>query len=158
MKWHLNSSCFRMLPALGLLLVGCASAPDAPAPQRQRAASFSPPPGMAFVYVIRAFSLDRMTVMTELTLDQRRFGTLSNKTFLCAAVKPGNHELKTLSFFGDTALRFTAEAGRLYFFETKPEPDHWALEPVLEPEAREKIARYRLSGDNAFEAGGPSSE
>jgi len=153
MKRLLTFRGFLPFPALLLLLAGCASVPDAPASVQQRASSFKPPPGRAFVYVFRPFALERLTVTTELSLDQRNFGTLSPKTFLCAAVKPGSHELKTLSFFGDTAQRFQAEAGGLYFFQVKPKPDGWALEPVSEAEGRERVAKYRLSGDNAFEAG-----
>jgi hypothetical protein len=113
---------------------------------------------MAFVYVLRPFSFDRMTILAELSLDGRRFGSLSGKTFLCAAVKPGPHELKAVAFFGDAPERFEAEVGRNYFFQVSPKAERWTLESLAESEARKKIARYRLSGDNAFEAGGPVAE
>jgi hypothetical protein len=149
---------FPVLAALAFALIGCTSVPDAPAHLQQRALSFQPPAGAAFVYVFRPLALERMTVATELSLDRRTFGTLSTKTFLCAAVKPGSHELKTLAFFGDTAQRFEAQPGQLYFFRVDPTPDGWALEPVSPAEGRERVAKYRLSGDNAFEAGARVTE
>ena len=143
------------LAALGpvLLLAGCASVPDAPVSQQVRAASFRPPPGKAFVYVFRPSRLAQPGTLAELTLDARRFGTLSPKTYLCAAVKPGRHELKVITFFETVPWSFEAEADGLYFFQVAPKKDRWILNPVPEMAAREELAKCRLSGNNTFEAG-----
>ena len=143
------------LVALGpvLLLAGCASVPDAPAAQQARAAGFRPPPGKAFVYVFRPSRLAQAGTLSELTLDARKFGTLSPKTYLCAAVKPGPHELKVIAFFETVSRSFDAEADRLYFFQVAPKKDRWILTPVPETAAREELAKCRLSGNNTFEAG-----
>jgi hypothetical protein len=70
-------------------------------------------------------------------------------------VPPGEHELRALSFFGDAVQKFRAAAGGLYFFKVASKGEDWVLEPMPEPEARGKLGGYRLSGDNAFESGGP---
>jgi hypothetical protein len=144
-----------LLAGLGsaLLLAGCASVPDAPAAQQARAAGFRPPPGKALVYVFRPSRLAQAGTLAELTLDARRFGTLSPKTYLCAAVKPGGHELKVTTFFETVPQSFDAEADRLYFFQVAPKKDRWRLTAVPETVAREELANSRLSGNNTFEAG-----
>lgn len=136
-----------------LLLAGCASVPDAPASQQVRAAGFRPPPGQAFVYVFRPSRIAQAGTLAELTLDARKFGTLSPKTYLCAAVKPGRHELKVITFFEVVPQSFDAEADGLHFFQVAPKKDRWTLTAVPEAAAREELAKCRLSGNNTFEAG-----
>jgi len=154
---NVNQECFRIGLLAGLasalLLAGCASVPDAPASHQARAAAFRPPPGKALVYVFRPSRLAQAGTLAELTLDARKFGTLSQKTYLCAAVKPGRHQLKVITFFEGVAQSFDAEADQLCFFQVAPRKDRWVLTPVPETAAREEMAKCRLSGNNTFEAG-----
>jgi len=153
MNRHLASALSLALATGSLWLSGCASVPEGTTRQVERATRFTPPPDHALLYVYREFNFHQMTVVTELSLDGRRFGSIAPKTYLCAAVKPGSHALEAQSFFGDAPQKFSAEAGQLYFFRVAAKPEEWKLDPVSEPEAREQIAEFTLSGDNAYEAG-----
>jgi hypothetical protein len=136
-----------------LLAAGCASVPDAPEAQQNRARSFQPPPGKALVYVLRPSQLDQIGTLAELELDSRKFGTLSPKTYLSVAVPPGRHELKVVTFHETVGQSFEAGTGRLHFFEVTSKKGRWRLAPMAENEARADLAEFRLSGHNTFEAG-----
>jgi hypothetical protein len=136
-----------------LVTVGCEVVPDAPEAQQNRARSFNPPPGKAFVYVLRPARLERAGTPVEMELNTRKFGAVSPKTYLCVAIPPGRHELKVVSFLQPVSQSFAAEAGELLFFEVAPKRDEWSLKPIAESKAREKMTKYRLSGHNTFEAG-----
>lgn len=134
------------------IMTGCASVPTASPDFERKAMSFTPPPGMASVYVYRPYSFAGSALLDNVSLDYKEFGTLANSTYLFGTVDPGAHVLK--SKFGMTQqvdlLRFDAEPGKLYFFKALFGLV-FSFEQVDEKEGRESVSGYKLSGDNTFE-------
>jgi hypothetical protein len=151
---------------LGLLLVpltGCLSVSEGSAAMKQQALSFTPPPGKAFIYVIRPDRFVGQNLYFEVNLDMEMFGRLANRSFLFAAVPPGEHALQgsyqqPLLLGGSEKkvgrlLGFTAEAGRNYFF-TLNYPAFMGgpgLEQISESEGQAAVRQSTLSGENRFE-------
>jgi len=127
----------------------------------QIALSFSPPPGKAFVYVIRPERLFRKDETFGANLDSEPFGTLNNGFYLFAALAPGEHSLEGYyqlhSFLGGNQivgppLKFTAESGKNYYFKIKlpgliggP-----AVEQTSETDGKALVQPGKLSPDNSF--------
>ncbi|MCA8977789.1 MAG: DUF2846 domain-containing protein [Planctomycetes bacterium] len=88
------------------------------APPEQDAASktFTPPTDAAAVYIYRDTFVGQALKKT-LSIDGVVIGETANGVFFRREVGPGPHTLSTESEFGDNKLDFTAEIGRLYFFE-----------------------------------------
>ena len=123
---------FLTMVLLGLLitqLTGCGSVPEqGPADMKQRALSFTPPPGNAYVYVIRPRHFGEDNVYVHVDLDLEKIGKLGKGFYLFAAVAPGKHGLQGSSLFSQglflgiknvigEPFKFTAEADKNYYFK-----------------------------------------
>lgn len=146
-----------MLALLAALAAACGSRAVLPPSERlaRQAASLIPPDGKANVYVIRGERHLADRALWRIDLDVRGFGTLEAESYLYGWVSPGDHVLAVLEDGRVSGrLRFTARAGRNYFFMVVPGLLALHLARVEEREGRGLIERYALSGDNRFEAEG----
>lgn len=148
---HLKILVMVVVVTAACLLTGCASVPTASPEFQQKALSFTPPPGMASVYVYRPYNFVGSAVAWSISLDFREFGSLALETYLFGNVEPGQHILKPLPFSGAKRTQFDAQEGKLYFFKVTPGMASLNIDPVEESEGREKVSNYTLSGDNVFE-------
>jgi len=143
---------------LGALLLagGCASVPRGSEKLERQARSFTPPPGKANVYAVRAWSVLDSGIVWPVTLDFREFGNVGQQSYLYGAIAAGDHVLgANLPGPVPTRARFTAEAGRNHFFKLVPVPG-WPtglirIEPLDEAAGRALIEKYSPSADNRFE-------
>jgi hypothetical protein len=143
------------LAAVGLLLLAaCASVPRGSDSLAQQAQTFVPPPGKANLYIVRPYNFTGSAVLYTPTLDFTELGTLGLRSYLYGAIDPGEHFLGT-PIQGSTPnrLKFTAEAGKNYFFKVSPAWSFagWGIDPLDETEGRELVKDYTLSGDSRFE-------
>ena len=118
-----------LLSLLILQLTGCGSVPnEGPADMKQRALSFTPPPGKAYVYVIRPRQWGEENVYVHVDLDLEKIGKLGRGFYLFAAVAPGKHGLQGSYLFNQglflgiknvigEPFKFTAEADKNYYFK-----------------------------------------
>jgi hypothetical protein len=140
-----------------LLLAGCASVPPGSNDLTQQALTFSPPPGKANLYVIRPYNVVGSVGLWTVTLDFNEIGTVGLRSYLYGAIAPGEHVLgPTIQGTSPNRLKFTAEAGRNYFFKVTPNFSFagWGFDALDEAEGRERVQEYTLSGDNRFELEG----
>lgn len=104
--------------ALGVavaVLSGCASVPTADPAADSAAKTFAAPaPGKAGVYVYRNESMGAAVKM-DVFIDGRHLGETAAKTYFYAEVDPGIREVKGKAE-NESAQRFEAVAGRLYYF------------------------------------------
>jgi hypothetical protein len=109
--------------------------------------SFTPPAGKAGVYAIA-----KRAAPLPVTLDTLPFGTVQSRYYLYGALPPGEHVVGVLSGEGSKVGKFTAEAGRNYFFLVGMGWVGGKVTKELDEEEGKKLVRkYRLSGDNHFE-------
>jgi hypothetical protein len=125
---------------------------------KEKSRQLSPPPGRAAVYVIRPQQFVAAGQAIPVFIDHDRFGSLPPGTYLYGEVMPREHILESAEMTGvkkAASLRFKADEGTCYFFITKVKMGIGgilSLESVSEEEGRKRIAKYKLSGDNKFEA------
>jgi hypothetical protein len=119
---------FRLLSLLvsPLLLAACAGntgnspAANAQINQSQLAAnSFTPPAGMAGLYVFEEGSLVRADNSHRVFLDGQALGLVSSSAYLYSAVAPGQHTLK----LENSQVTINAVAGQNYFVREKTHLD-----------------------------------
>jgi hypothetical protein len=137
-----------------LLLAACASVPRGSDRLAQQAQTFVPPPGKANLYVVRPYHFTGSAGLYSLTLDFNELGTLGLRSYLYGAIEPGEHFLgSTIQGASPNRLKFTAEAGRNYYFKVSPafSVAGWDFEPLDEADGREMVKNYTLSGDSRFE-------
>jgi hypothetical protein len=139
-----------------LLATGCASVPPGSDALAQQARRFTPPPGRANLYAVRAWSVFESGIVWPVTLDFREFGNVGQRSYLYGLVPPGEHVLgANLPGPVPNRVKFAAEAGRNYFFKLTPTPGWLAgglrIEPIDEAAGRALIEQYTLSADNRFE-------
>ena len=137
------------LAALVTLMPGCAGVPEAPPEIKQQALSFTPPPGMAGLYLIRPYHFAGAAVLWKAQLDYQEFGSLKTSSYLYSAVLPGKHLLRTGAHGDAGATTFIAEAGKNYYFSMRAT---LKLDPVPESQAQEYVRQFKLSGDNLYKA------
>ena len=107
-----------MLIAALAILTGCASVPMAPKEKDAASKTFSaPPPDMAGVYIFRTNSFGGAALSKRLSMDGVAIGKTAKGVYYHLTVKPCEHTIATESEFGDNVLKFTAEAGKNYFFQ-----------------------------------------
>jgi hypothetical protein len=105
-----------MVATLGLLQA-CASVPMAPAEQDAASKTFTPPAdGQAGLYVFRNSFVGK-ALKKDVYLDGALVGETANKVYFRRVIPAGAHTLATESEFGNNSTEFTAEPGKLYFFE-----------------------------------------
>ena len=112
--------------ALATFMTGCATVPDGLQAMKEKALSFSPPSGKAGVYVIREFDAAKGgAACCQVELDNNGFGSAQLGSYLYGVVSPGNHVVRiwrggnrplSEASIKDREFRFSAEAGRNYFF------------------------------------------
>ena len=86
---------------------------------KAEALRFSPPPGMANLYIIRREAYLGAAFNIGVSLDGRQIGNLQTGSFLLKPVSPGNHLLSSFTQ-GETATKtFKASAGQNIFFDIK---------------------------------------
>jgi hypothetical protein len=106
-----------MLIATLAVLTGCASVPMAPKEKDAASKTFSAPsPNMAGVYIYRTNTIAGAALSKRLSVDGVAIGSSAKGIYFHLEVKPCEHTLATQSEFGDNTLKFTAEAGKNYFF------------------------------------------
>jgi hypothetical protein len=144
------------LLALIALMSGCSSIPEDNSALRQQAAGFSPPPGMAGVYLInRAMAIGR-SGDADAFLDYKDVGTLHRHTYFYCVVPPGRHffcgSIINVNYRKDS---FTAEAGKNYFFIALGR-DHMhgpnPLKELSEADGQIYVRKYEMEGGNHFDA------
>ena len=86
---------------------------------KAEALKFSPPPGMANLYIIRREAYLGAAFNIGISLDGRQIGNLQTGSFLLKPISPGNHILSSFTQ-GETATKtFKASAGQNIFFDIK---------------------------------------
>lgn len=106
-----------LLTATLAVLTGCASVPLAPKEQDAASKTFNAPSSnMAGVYIYRNSFVGK-ALKKMLRIDSVAIGETSNKVYFHKEVTPGEHTLATESEFGDNVLKFSAEAGKNYYFQ-----------------------------------------
>lgn len=132
---------------------GCASVPSASSSFEAKALSFTPPEGMASIYVYRPKEFLAAGTLIDVSLGEKRFGTLAAGTYLFGNVEPGRYVVRGRGIAQSRVklIRLNAEAGRQYFFKIDSSFGGARLQAVDETEGRKAIKNYKLSGDNAFE-------
>jgi hypothetical protein len=122
----------------------------------QQARSFAPPAGKANLYAVRMWSALEGGIVWPVTLDFEEFGNVGQRSYLYGAIPPGEHVLgANLPGPVPSRVKFSAEAGRNYFFRLTASPGWLAgtirIEPLDETAGRALIREYTLSGDNRFD-------
>jgi hypothetical protein len=137
------------------ILGGCASVPTASLEYERMAAGFTPPPGMASVYVYRTYTTVGSALLDTVSIDDQRLGTVGPNTCLFGNIEPGSHIMTVSDNKFSKVAKFDAKAGNLYFFKVHYSSGLFDIqlnvEPVNEREGREKIIGYKLSGDNMID-------
>jgi hypothetical protein len=148
------------LIVLSMAITGCATVPSASPEFERKATSFTPPVGMAAIYVYRPYHLVGSAVHFRVSLDYKDFGTVVTDTYLFAAVKPGEHVIKAAGGIPLSVASITSnvEAGGLYFFKVSPGWSQIEIKQIDERVGREELNNLRLSGDNAFEFSGNAAK
>lgn len=86
---------------------------------KAEALRFSPPPGMANLYIIRREAYLGAAFNIGISLDGRQIGNLQTGSFLLKPISPGNHILSSFTQ-GETATKtFQASAGQNIYFDIK---------------------------------------
>ena len=156
----MNTSKILILLVLVLLLSapGCvqfgAQVKKSSADINQRAMAFSPPSNKVGIYIMRPKQFVAAGSAVPVFLDHDRFGSLPPGSFLYCEPLAREHVLELAEMPGavSTSLRFKTEAGRCYFFYSKVVLGGFHLEVVSEEEGKERLRKYKLSGDNVFES------
>lgn len=101
------------LAAVMAVLTGCASVPEASPELDQAAKAFTAPRDKAGIYIYRNETMGA-AIKLHVLLDDRYLGETASKTYFYTEVEPGIHTV-TGKAENDSAVRFHAVAGRLYY-------------------------------------------
>jgi hypothetical protein len=156
---HLKELTLSAIIMAACILYGCASVPIASPEYERMARSFSPPPEMASVYIYRPYNFMLSALMANVTIDDKRLGSVAPGTYLFGNVVPGNHIIKVkatkpLSRAGvvsDDLARLDAEPGKLYFFKIVPAFVGRLKIKQVDEDVRNEISGCNLSGDSIFD-------
>lgn len=103
------------LLAFATLFAGCASVPMASQEQDAAAKRFEVPSSdKSGVYIYRDSSLGT-ALKKMVSLDGNPLFQSAIRTYFYKEITPGKHTLATQSEFGDNAIEFVAEGGKLHF-------------------------------------------
>lgn len=140
---------FIVFTALVTLMSGCQSVPKASSELKQQALSFTPPPGMAGLYVIRPYHFAGSAVNYIFRLDYQDFGSLETKSYLYSPILPGKHFLRQGQVdSGFHAETFVAKAGQNYYFSIKISINPFIQIP--EAEGQKYVREFKMSGANSY--------
>jgi hypothetical protein len=132
---------------LAVFAVGCQSVPEASPEMKQQALAFTPPSGMAGLYIIRPYHFAGSAVNWVARLDYQDFGSLSTSSYVYNPILPGKHFIR----MGQTGFAtFVAEAGKNYYFAMKPSFTGHNFEEISETEGQEYVREFKMSGDNRY--------
>ena len=147
-KW-LNLFPIILFAALVTLMSGCQSVPEASSGLKQQALSFTPPSGMAGLYVIRPWHLGGAAINWEVRLDYQGFGSLETSSYLYSAILPGKHFLRMGQ--GDTGVNtFIAKAGENYYFSSKISILGPVFYPISEADGQKYVRKFKQSGATTY--------
>jgi hypothetical protein len=147
-KW-LNLFPIILFAALVTLMSGCQSVPEASSGLKQQALSFTPPAGMAGLYVIRPWHLGGAAINWEVRLDYQEFGSLETSSYLYSAILPGKHFLRMGQ--GDTGVNtFIAKAGENYYFSSKISILGPVFYPISEADGQKYVRKFKQSGATTY--------
>jgi hypothetical protein len=136
--------------ALATLMSGCQSVPEASSAQQQQATSFTPPAGMAGLYVIRPWHLGGAAANWGAHLDYQDFGTLETSSYLYGAILPGKHFLR-MGQNGETGVNtFIARAGENYYFAAKVSILGPIFYPISEADGQGYVRKFKQSGATTY--------
>jgi hypothetical protein len=132
-----------------VLLAGCATVPLGTEGQKQAAVSFTPPRGMANIYIIRREAYAGAAILATASVDTQMAGGLQTGSFILKTVSPGPHTVTVFSNENQSTVPFTAQAGHNYFFDVKSELG-WAsarfgIHPMPETQAKEAVQRCKIT-------------
>jgi hypothetical protein len=131
------------------LLDSCATVPVGSQAEKATAVTFSPPPGMANVYIIRREAYAGAAILTNASLDTQMVGGLQTGSFILRTVAPGPHTVSVFSNENQSSVPFDAEAGENYYFDVKSEMGwitaRFAIHPMPEGEAKAAVERCKIT-------------
>jgi hypothetical protein len=142
------------------LVTGCRSLPVASDSYNQKALQFKPTPGWAGVYILRENQFVASGSHIKVFLNHKKVGMLYPKSFIYGEIMPREHSLELAEMPGakNTSLRFKAEEGKSYFFNTKVAAGFLigsqVIEVLSEEEGKERVKTHEHSGFNEFDAAG----
>lgn len=147
-KW-LNLPHIILFAAVAILVAGCQSVPEASSVQQQQALSFTPPSGMAGLYVIRPWHYAGSAVNWEAQLDYQDFGTLETSSYLYSPILAGKHFLRLGT--GDTGVNtFIAKAGENYYFSAKISILGPVFYPISDADGQGYVRKFKQSGATTY--------
>ena len=140
---------FPLMAGLLILMAGCVSPQGTSGPPevQQQALAFTPPPGMAAIYVMAPFPL-------KFNFDYQDFGPLSYKGFFYEPVPAGRHSFCVGSLVNncDRSLGYyvtslNLEAGKNYFYEVKTRWKKVKFEQIPDDSGEKEVRRLTLAND-----------
>jgi len=143
---------------VAMLMTGCVTKPvPAPPGVKQEALSFTPPTGMAGIYIVRPYHFIGHVVPYKISLDSGDFGLLPTESCLYGTVPPGDHELVTeAQGMMPGAAHFTTVSGRNYFFQADAGMIGMKTEPLSESAGEELVKKFTLCATAGVPHGSPS--
>jgi len=142
------------------LVTGCRSLPVASDSYNQKALQFKPTPGWAGIYVLRENQFVASGSHIKVFLNHKKVGMLYPKSYIYGEIMPREHSLELAEMPGakNTSLRFKAEEGKCYFFNTKVAAGFLVgsqvIEVLSEEAGKELVKNYTPSGFNDFDSTG----
>ncbi len=138
-----------LLIACVILLSGCATVPIGTEAEKQTAASFTPPPGMANVYIIRREAYEGAAILANASVDTQMVGGLQTGSFILRIVPPGQHTVSIFSNENQSSIPFNAEPDHNYFFDVKSEMGwvsaRFSIHLMPEAEAKAAVSRCKIT-------------
>jgi len=140
------------------LVTSCRSLPVASDSYNQKALQFKPTPGWAGIYVLRENQFVASGSHIKVFLNHKKVGMLYPKSYIYGEIMPREHSLELAEMPGakNTSLRFKAEEGKCYFFNTKVAAGFLVgsqvIEVLSEEEGKELVKSYPPSGFNEFDS------
>jgi hypothetical protein len=139
-----------LFAALVTLMSGCQSVPEASSGLKQQALSFTPPSGMAGLYVIRSWHLGGAAVNWGIRLDYQYFGSLETSSYLYSPILPGKHFLRMGASGDSKVTTFIAKAGENCFFSTHPKLGGIVFDQDSESDGHKYVRKYKMSGATTY--------
>jgi hypothetical protein len=135
--------------ACTVLLTGCIRIPSAVPELHATALRFTPPPGMAGLYILHQKEWASHDMPFMVSLDTEFVGSILAGQYIFGAVEPGQHELWLKAIAKSNTVRFNAEPGQVYFFNSNiPFMSSPKLQLMDEAEGRRKTSSYDQSTHN----------
>lgn len=105
---------------------------------------FTPEPNKANIYLVRSETLNS-SAMFRAVLDGKIIGAIGPDTYLLLSINPGEHALAVHSINNSEMVKFTAAAGKNYFFDVKWEIG-WSnprvsFKQIAEEEGRKQVMK-----------------